>query len=49
MYDAEYPKPVLCNNLEGWCGEGDGRGIQEVGDTCVPMADSCVLRIVYNT
>ena len=27
MYDAGSPKPVLCDNLEGWSGEGTrGRG-----------------------
>ena len=31
MYDAGNPKPVLCNNLEGWGGEGGGRGLQEWG------------------
>ena len=24
-----------------WDGEGDGREIQEGGDICTPMADSC--------
>ena len=32
---------VLCINLEGWDGEGDGREFQKGGDTCIPMADSC--------
>ena len=31
----------LCNNLEGWDGEADGREVQKEGDICVPMADSC--------
>ena len=31
----------LCNNLEGWDGEGDGRKIPEGGDIGIPMADSC--------
>ena len=31
----------LCDNLEGWNGEGDGREVQEGGDMGVPMADSC--------
>ena len=31
----------LCINLEGWDGEGDGREVQEGGDICIPMADSC--------
>ena len=30
----------LCINLEGWDGEGDERGVQEVGDTWTPVADS---------
>ena len=34
-------KPGPCNNLEGWDGEGGGRGGQEQGDICIPMADSC--------
>ena len=31
MYDAENPELVLCDNLEGWGGEGGGRGVQEEG------------------
>ena len=31
----------LCVNLEGWDGEGDGGEVQEGGDICIPMADSC--------
>jgi len=27
MYDAGNPKLVLCANLEGWDGEGSGRGV----------------------
>ena len=27
--------------LEGWDGEGDGREVQEGGDICISMADSC--------
>ena len=34
-------KQRLCNNLEGWDGEGDGREVQEEGDICTTMADSC--------
>ena len=34
-------KQGLCSNLEGWDGEGDGRDIQEGGDICILMADSC--------
>ena len=34
-------KQGLCINLEGWFGQGDGRKVQEGGDICIPMADSC--------
>ena len=29
---------VLCDNLDGTDSEGSGRGFQEGGDICVPMA-----------
>ena len=28
-------------NLEGWDGEGYGKGVKKGGDLCIPMADSC--------
>ena len=31
----------LCINLEGWDGKRNGREVQEGGDICIPMADSC--------
>ena len=34
-------KQGLCINLEGWDGEGGGREVQEGGDICTPVADSC--------
>ena len=34
-------KQVLCINLWGWDGEGDGREVQNGGDICILMADSC--------
>ena len=34
-------KPGLCNKLEGWNGEGDGREFQEGRDICIPMGHSC--------
>ena len=34
-------KQGLCINLEGWDGERDRREVQEGGDICIPMADSC--------
>ena len=34
-------KQVLCINLEGWDGVADWRKVQDGGDICIPMADSC--------
>ena len=34
-------KQGLCINLEGWDREEDEREVQEGGDICIPMADSC--------
>ena len=34
-------KQGLYINLEGWDGEGDGKEVQNRGDICIPMADSC--------
>ena len=34
-------KQGLCINLERWDGKGDGREVQEGGDICTPVADSC--------
>ena len=34
-------KQWLCINLVGWDGEGDGREVQQGGDICIPMGDSC--------
>ena len=34
-------KQGLCINLEEWDGEGNEREVQEGGDTCIPMTDSC--------
>ena len=31
----------LCDNLEGWDGEADGREVWEGEDMGVPIADSC--------
>lgn len=44
MYDSGNPKPVRCDGLEGWSGEGGGGAVQEGGDACMPMADSCSCR-----
>ena len=32
---------VLCDNSELWGEVGGGRQVQEGGDTCMPVADSC--------
>ena len=32
---------MLCDNLEGGDGVGDGREVQEGRDICMPVADSC--------
>ena len=40
MYDAGYPKSVLCDNLEGEGGRHVG-GVQDGGDVCIPVSDSC--------
>ena len=34
-------KPGLCNNLEEWDGKRCGKVVQEGGEICMPMADSC--------
>ena len=39
--EAGNPNQVLCENLEGWDVEGGGREIQEGGDICRPMVNSC--------
>ena len=42
-------KSGLCNNLEGWGGEGGGRKAQEGGDIHIPMADFNNLRYADDT
>jgi hypothetical protein len=32
---------VLCDNLEGWDGVEGRTEVQEGGNICTPMADSC--------
>ena len=31
---------VLCDNLEGWNGEGDGREVQNGEVVCIPVTGS---------
>ena len=42
-------KLVLCDNLEEWDGVGVGREVQEGGNICIPMADSCRCMAETNT
>ena len=35
-------KQGLCNQLEEWDGEGDGREAQKGEDICISMADSAM-------
>ena len=32
---------MLCGNIDGWEGVGGRKKVQEGGDICIPMADSC--------
>ena len=41
--------PVLCDNEERWDGMGDGRGLQEGGEVCTCVADSCCYMAESNT
>ena len=41
MHEAGHSKLVLWHNPEGWGREGDGKGVLDRGDICVPVADSC--------
>ena len=34
---------MLCGNLEGWDGVGSEREVQEGGDICTLVADSCCM------
>ena len=41
VYDTGNSKPVLHDNLQGWGRQGRGGWVQEGGDTCMPMVNSC--------
>ena len=41
LSDTGNPHLALCDNLDGWDGEGGGRGVQEGVDMCIPVIDSC--------
>ena len=38
---AQETETGVCVNPERGDGEGDGREVQNGGDMCIPMADSC--------
>ena len=40
---------MLCGNLDGWDGLGAGKEVQEGGNTCILMADSCWCTAESNT
>ena len=40
-YDAESSNLALCANIEEWDRAGGVREVQEGGDMCIPMTDSC--------
>ena len=37
---AQETQTGVCNNLEGWGGEGDGKEMKKGGDICIAIADS---------
>ena len=41
MHDTGCLGLVHWDDPEGWYGEGGGRVVQEGGDVCIPVADSC--------
>ena len=48
LYSKEL-RLVLCDNLEGWDEVQGGREVQEGGDMCIPMVDSCWCTVEINT
>ena len=41
IHEIEFSKQVHWDNPEGWDGKGGGRGVQDGGNTCTPVSDSC--------
>ena len=41
LCDAGSSDPELCHQLEEWDREGGGWEVQEGGNICIPVADSC--------
>ena len=42
LHDTGSTNSVLCENLERWYGVGGEREVQEGGDICIPISDSCL-------
>ena len=49
LYNIGSSNPVLCENLEVWDGVQGGKEVQEEGDICIPVADSCWCLAETNT
>ena len=49
LYNIGSSNPVLCENLEVWDGVWGGKEVQEEGDLCIPVADSCWCMAETNT
>ena len=49
MHGTGCPGLVHWDDPERWDGEGGGRKVQDGGDICVPMADSCWCMVETNT
>ena len=41
MHETGHSKLVHWDNPDGYGGEGGGRRVQDEGDTCIPVANSC--------
>ena len=41
LHDAGSSHLVFCDNREGWNGVGSEMEVQQGGDICIPMANSC--------
>ena len=49
LYNTASPTLVLCDNLEGWDRVEGRRELQEGGDICISVADSCCCTAEANT
>ena len=50
MIEVRHAKPVLWDTLMGQGWEGGGKGVQDGGDTSIPVANSCqcMAKIITN-